>query len=247
MKSIEELEIAIIQVRKDASREHEQKAFIAQLGLQPEQLQFFDIYTDSIEPEQLVNSVDGIILPGSAENVSKGEPENHIETLKQIVHSAVDRKKPLFGICYGAHLIAEAMGGVVEYKPETKELASVEMFRLATAEGDPLFSDVPEEFIANCTRTDDIVELPLQAIPLVNSNTIQFHAFKLIGVPVWATQFHPELDQQFERERLQLGYDLYKDKFFSSIEELHMLKEGVQDTPEASSLLRKFIEYIAQQ
>ena len=48
---------------------------------------------------------------------------------------------------------------------------------------------------------DRAVELP-QGIPnLASSQRCGFQALRVPGAPIWATQFHPELDEQGNRDR----------------------------------------------
>jgi GMP synthase (glutamine-hydrolysing) len=69
---------------------------------------------------------------------------------------------------------------------------------------------------------------------LVKSELCRFQAFHLPGKPIWATQFHPELDDRGNRDRC-VAYI----KDFGEIEGYRALP-----SPHALSILPRFLEFV---
>jgi len=93
------------------------------------------------------------------------------------------------------------MGGKVIRDPENSELGSVDVELTDEGSSDPLFGQLPRTFIAQMGHFDRATELP-EGIPnLASSQRCGFQALRVPGASIWATQFHPELDQQGNRER----------------------------------------------
>jgi GMP synthase-like glutamine amidotransferase len=109
----------------------------------------------------------------------------------------------------GMCAIAAAYGGVVEDHSERGEAGVVDVHRLRPADGNSLFGDAPETFRAVAHRNDDIMQLPVQCVPMANTKLSQFHIIKVAGKNVYGTQFDPLLSmvseelKTEERERMK--------------------------------------------
>lgn len=110
-------------------------------------------------------------------------------------------EQPMMVVGRAARVLAQMLGGVVEPMLSREEKGETEIYRLSAGREDALFGQLPETFRADCYRVDDITQLPLQAVPLANSECTQFQAFKLAGKPVYGVQFEPDqtLQNQFIR------------------------------------------------
>ncbi|HEV7755247.1 MAG TPA: type 1 glutamine amidotransferase [Mycobacteriales bacterium] len=100
---------------------------------------------------------------------------------------------PTLGICLGAQLIAETFGGVVEPGEAGFEIGPRLVGRRDAAERDPLFAPVPFTPDVLQWHSDDITELPPDAVLLAGSPRHAHQAFRL-GDRMWAVQFHIECD-----------------------------------------------------
>lgn len=240
-KKREDLKVLLVQLREDESTPHEWQCVAKHTGLNPEQITQFDALEEGWEPS-IVDEYDAVFIGGAnAFRVSHNQPHN-LEKLSELVRYCNEVAKPTFGLCYGAHLMAHALDGKVEYMPNQKEVSTYDMYTLPLAQDDPVFGDLPKVFPANCGRTDDIIELPITAVPFVNSDRVQFHAFKIAGKPLYATQFHAELDREGMIARMKFAFN--HGGYYESEADLEKHIESVQDAPEATALLRKFIDNI---
>ncbi|MFH1426219.1 MAG: type 1 glutamine amidotransferase [Candidatus Kerfeldbacteria bacterium] len=235
------LEILLLQFRIDISGKHEARCFQKYGKLGINQLAPYDAMTMPVAT-QICDGYDAVILGGSNINrVSAGEPKN-LDAILNVVRYCYDHDIPTYGSCFGSHLIAQALGGRVEYAPDRKELETIDIHLYPEAKNDPLFQEMPVQFKANAGRTDDIVELPPDAIPLAYSDNVKYHAFRIKGKPMYAVQFHAELGQ--EEQRMSMMYAFRYASYFDSEEELKERQDAIGETPIASSLISRFIDEI---
>lgn len=245
-KQRDQLRIVLFQSRSDITKDHELECILAHTGLQPNQITVVDTLYDPLSFDEL-DAADGVIFGGSGEcNVSRGEPTQSFDALVALVQEAVRRSIPTFGICHGGHLLAHALGGTVEFAPETKETGSYILRRLPStiADTDSLYAELPQEVYANCGRTDNITALPPQAVAVLSSELAPFHAFVIEGKPVYGVQHHPELDKTDIEKRMRLMNEYYPGKYFTNEEELNAQAKTVRQTPEVTSILRRFIDVV---
>ena len=98
---------------------------------------------------------------------------------------------PILGICYGTHLIGEALGGGVQAHPARGEYGRMECRVLNSTE--PLFHDVPPETIVWMSHGDQITELGSDFVPLAATPTCPIAALRHRELPIYGLQFHPEV------------------------------------------------------
>ncbi len=96
---------------------------------------------------------------------------------------------PILGICYGAQLMAHALGGKVETAP-TSEYGSTEVLR---DHDSILLRDVSERSIAWMSHTDYISEAPDGFEITATTPVCPVAAMEDPGRGFYATQFHPEV------------------------------------------------------
>lgn len=108
------------------------------------------------------------------------------------VSQAVARNKAVFGICAGAQLLADILGGTA-YRHTQKEIGGGEVFLTETGKTDPLLAGFPAKFPVFQWHGDTF-HLPAGASLLASSEVCANQLFrkgKLVGV-----QFHLELNAE---------------------------------------------------
>ncbi len=148
------------------------------------------------EPLPPAEKVSGIIITGSHAMVSDAEAWS-IKTanwLKEVATTNI----PLLGICYGHQLIAEALGGKVDFHPEGREIGTVNITLTTAAKSDPLFCDLPEELMVHVAHAQSVIKLPQQAKRLAKNDFEPHHAF-VIDNHIWGVQFHPEFTEEITK------------------------------------------------
>lgn len=114
--------------------------------------------------------------------------------LVHYVRGMHERGTPILGICYGAQIIAEALGGKVERMKreaggDAWEVGWSIVERRQGSTDDPILQGLPSRFVVHENRKDTIVQLPPEAI-LLADNAYGVQGFRVGNT--WALQFHPE-------------------------------------------------------
>ena len=184
-------------------------------------------------PEQCA----GVVLTGSHSMVTDKLPWS--VALEQWLRRALEAQTALLGVCYGHQLLAQAAGGRVDYHPEGREIGTVEISPLSAADNDPLFSTVPDPFLAHSTHAQSVIELPPDAVHLAGNDYEPHHAFRL-GTRAWGVQFHPEYDTAI----MQAYIDGQAQKLRAAGRDVDAVSASVRETPEATEILRRFGRFV---
>ncbi|WP_277656999.1 glutamine amidotransferase [Seleniivibrio woodruffii] len=187
-----------------------------------------------VQKENLPDSFDfyGILITGAHEMVT--DRHDWSERTAEWLRRAVEKSVPVMGVCYGHQLLAHALGGTVDNHPKGPEIGTVDVNLTAEAKKDPVFKSLPQTFRVHVSHTQSALTLPEGAVVLANNPYEPHHAFRY-GKNAWGVQFHPEYDALISRE-----YVLNQKEKLKSPE---LTLGGVEETPEANSLLGKFCEY----
>ena len=97
---------------------------------------------------------------------------------------------PIFGICYGLHLMVQHYGGVVE----TSNIGEYGNDQITQLSDSQLFENVPKTINVWMSHSDKVQKLPTDwEITSKSSNSI-IASLENVSVKRWATQFHPEVN-----------------------------------------------------
>jgi anthranilate synthase/aminodeoxychorismate synthase-like glutamine amidotransferase len=117
----------------------------------------------------------------------------------QLIRSAAERKKPVFGVCFGLQAIGEAFGARVVHAPEPKHGKTSVM----THSGTGLFEGLREPIVATRYHSLCLDEgtLPDDLVVTARSEDGVVQAVSHRTLPVHGVQFHPEsvLSQEGDR------------------------------------------------
>jgi GMP synthase (glutamine-hydrolysing) len=155
---------------------------------------------------------------------------------------AIETDVPVLGICFGHQLLADALGGKVDYHPRGQESGTVEIVLHEAGRQDPLFERVPPRFAAQACHAQTVLELPPGAVPLAYNEHEPHHAFS-IGRRVWGVQFHPE----FDRETMNAYLCESAEELRAEGQDPERLVQSTIDTPEAAGLLAQFGRIVMRQ
>lgn len=229
------MRILVLQSRfeSDPMLEHEQQCFHAATGLGEEELGFHNV-VQRVPTLDDVRPYHAVIIGGSGDFSVVERDQPFFDPLEMFIRELVGGGFPTFGCCFGFQLLVNALGGTVVRDPVRAELGSYDVELTDEGMEDPLFGQLPARFIAQMGHFDRATVLP-QGVPnLVSSERCYFQALRVPGFQVWATQFHPELDDEGNRQRC-VAYI----KEFGAIEDYEALP-----SPDALSILPRFIELV---
>jgi GMP synthase (glutamine-hydrolysing) len=133
--------------------------------------------------EMLARRPKGIILSGGPKSV-------HVENAPSIDPAVYDAGVPVLGICYGAQLLAQQLGG------EVGRTGTGEYGRTPLVLGDSgslLFSDLPVEQQVWMSHSDAIVTTPAGFVVTASTPGAPVAALEDRDRGVFGVQFHPEV------------------------------------------------------
>lgn len=186
----------------------------------------------------------GIILGGSpydwtAPEAKKDALQRRIETeLTELVRRVIDADLPFLGLCYGVGAVAAACDvPLTRAHPEDARLARVAV--TPAGRDDPLLADAPELLHAFVGHHEGLAATPRNAALLAVGDIAPVQMLR-VGSRVYATQFHPELDQSgfIRRAARYDGHGYYPDGHLDRVDEA----TRDVDTSAAHALLRRFTE-----
>ena len=220
-------------------RVQEVRCFARALECDVSAIEVFDLLAAAPTTEQL-KQADVILLGGSGHYSAAGEGvwlERALDTMREIHRLA----RPTFASCWGFQAMARAMGGRCVNDMPNAEVGTIELRMTEAGRADPLFGQLPATFLAQAGHEDHVVVLPSDAVLLASSGRVAEQAFRFEGRPIYCTQFHPELDRTSLLERVQ-AYPEYVERSAGIPYEEFIA--GVRETPEANTVLRRFVEII---
>jgi GMP synthase (glutamine-hydrolysing) len=131
----------------------------------------------------LTADIQGIILSGSPCSVR--QPDAPQVDLAQLRAHA-----PLLGVCYGAQLLAQNLGGEV-LPSESREFGRAHLAHHSAE--DRLFAGISETSQVWMSHGDTIVHEPVGSGVIASTGSVRVAAFKLAGEETYGIQFHPEV------------------------------------------------------
>lgn len=148
-----------------------------------------DVPTGDALPRSL-EAVAGLLVLGGT--MSAVEPGHHpwMGPEQALLAAAVEADIPVLGICLGAQLLGNALGGAVVRRPGP-EVAVRALERTDVGRSDPVTGGWPDGVPGLFSHEDEVAPLPPGAEPLLRGSD---------GVAAWrlgsavAVQFHPEVD-----------------------------------------------------
>ena len=187
----------------------------------------------------------GIIITGSPASTYDGEA--WITKSEEFLKRAADHSIPLYGVCFGHQLLAQTFGGKVEKCPRGWELGTVTVAQTEHAKRNPLFSLVPEQFIAQMSHGDVVTELPPGAVTLAQNDHWEYQAF-MIGDRIWGTQFHSEFTPQIVQDLIHSLTPVLPPEVFHRRPDgrpvCEWLLSTVQEAPMARRCLENFVRIV---
>ncbi len=141
---------------------------------------------------ELDDTVKGIILSGSPFSVRQ-------EDALRLDLNTVIGKRPVLGVCYGAQLIADSLGGVVQ-RSEKREYGKAALTKIHASGA--LLQGVPADSQVWMSHGDTITKLPPQFELMASTESVEVAAYKAkegaFDHPVYCIQFHPEVTHSLD-------------------------------------------------
>jgi GMP synthase-like glutamine amidotransferase len=144
---------------------------------------------------------DWLIVMGGPMNIYEHDRYPWLAAEKTLIRDACVMKKRVLGICLGAQLLADVLGGSV-VENEESEIGWFDVWFDDDAERSEHFSDFPDRFAAFHWHGDTLL-YPPGAVPLMGSEACARQAFTWGEGRVLGLQFHLEVEFADARRWLQ--------------------------------------------
>ena len=138
-----------------------------------------------------LGDADGLVVLGGEMDADEIEAYPHLEQTMALLRDAAARERPALGICLGAQLAADALGGRAYPGPAGEELGWTKLELTAAGRGDPVLGALTEPAEV-FEWHHDTFEPPPGASQLARGPRYEQQAFRLGSVV--GVQFHPEVD-----------------------------------------------------
>ncbi|MDQ3992495.1 MAG: type 1 glutamine amidotransferase [Actinomycetota bacterium] len=161
--------------------------------------------TDGSPPPRPLDGFDAVLAFGGRMHPNEFDEYPWLRDEDELLRDVVARGKPVFGVCLGGQLLAQAAGARVRPAAEPEHgWTEVELTRAAAE--DPVFRALPERFHAFQSHSYAF-EVPSGATELARNGCCP-QAFRL-GDRAWGIQFHPEVTAaQIDRWLADRGVEL---------------------------------------
>jgi GMP synthase (glutamine-hydrolysing) len=157
--------------------------FLKKTDTKFDQLRFDEISITSLD-------YSSIILSGRRQNNPKMNAIN-----AKIIKHALENRKSLLGICYGAEILALTLGGTIK----KMKVARQGLYEIDVIKDNPICTGKINAFESHSYM---VAKLDSSFTKLAKSPSCEFEIFQLNGHNIFGTQFHPEMS---EDGRILLG------------------------------------------
>jgi GMP synthase (glutamine-hydrolysing) len=219
---------------------HEINCFAKALQCDPANIAICDMLNAAPTKREL-DATDVILIGGSGDySTIRDAPwlDRTFDVLREI-HS--DRR-PMFGSCWGFQALARALGGKVIHDLERAELGTIHITLTAKGKTDLIFGPCGDTFLVPIGHEDTVVQLP-DCCTLLGKTGKANQIYRFDDAPIYATQFHPELDRDGLILRIQT-YPQYVEKITNLTFEEFITT--CQETPQMGEVLRRFVRHVME-
>lgn len=137
-----------------------------------------------------VNAFDWLVIMGGPMNIYEEEKYPWLALEKAFIRKAVESDRLIIGLCLGAQLIADVIGGRVVQNKE-KEIGWFSVTLTKEARSLPVFSHLPENPVVFEWHGDTFIDLPKGTTLLAYNEVCTNQAF-VYGTRIFGFQFHLE-------------------------------------------------------
>ncbi len=195
------------------------------------------------DPLPAMNSFDWLMVMGGSPHAWDIATYPWIKTEKEFLRQALAANKVVVGICFGAQLLAEALGGHI-FPAKHKEIGWHEVGLNSEGRASFLFNQVPAAFTTFHWHSDHF-SLPEGCVPLASSKATENQAFVCKRRPVVGLQFHPEYTLDMVRYYAQNhSQDWLSDAY---VHDGPAVIAQTDDLPDSYGLMQTLLDNIAQE
>ncbi len=190
------------------------------------------------EPLPDLDAFDCLIIAGGTMAAWEETEYPWLVEEKRFLRLALEADKPMFGICFGAQLLAEALGGHL-FRNQHREIGWHEVSLTGQGRESFLFAGLPGSFQTFHWHNDHF-SLPPDCVCLASSPPTPNQAYVSLTRPVAGLQFHPEFSREQARRLIETFYQDLTPGLF--VPDPGKLLEQTSRIPETYPLLEKIMD-----
>lgn len=212
--------------------------FIKGLGLPDDQVQVINVHQGETLPQLADTLTSGVLVTGSAAMVT--EHTDWMTQTQQWLETCFELNVPTLGVCFGHQLIADILGGRVDYNPQGRHMGLSAFNLTPVGQQDWLLGGLNQSqgFNTFVSHLQSVLSLPESVAVLGSCEVDANHAF-CYQEHIWGVQFHPEWSSAIMAAYLQARSDDLVQEGFNPTEMIDRLKP----CNEAERLLHRFATY----
>ena len=237
---MKEISTLLIQIRENETiKQQEYECFLKYSGLKSSELSSFDVFKTPQFDETILKGFDMVFIGGASE-ASVLDPASYpfVPYLIEVLKACITQNIPTFASCFGFQAAVLALEGKIFKDPEEIEMGTYPISLSKAASTDPIFKNCHDPFMAITVHQEMATDLPSNCELLAYTEKCS-HAFKVIGKPFYAFQFHPEVDKETLIHRL----GVYQAKYTDGPDHFKKIIESAVETPESNGLVKVFVDY----
>lgn len=185
---------------------------------------------------------DAVMVGGSGDYYVSKRTLPHFPAQLDLLAEVAEQGFPMFASCFGFQILVEALGGQIIHDPENVEVGTYEVDLTESGRRDPLLGALPPRFAAQLGRKDRAERLPDGVVHLASSERSPYQSFRIPRRPIWATQFHPELNLESNRLRFERYLKGYSEHMSES--ERQQARARFRDSPHTREILPSFLRLV---
>ena len=140
-----------------------------------------------------IDELDFVVVMGGPMDADDEVASPWLHAEKHFLVEAIAAGKLVLGVCLGAQIVAEVLGGTVKRNPE-REIGWFSVELTPSGRAEPLFAELPDTMVVGQWHGDTF-DLPAALEPLMSSEACRNQAFVFDGRVV-GLQFHLEWTQE---------------------------------------------------
>lgn len=196
------------------------------------------LFNDEKLPQ--IRSFDWLVIMGGPMNIYEEDKYPWLVREKKFIEKAIASKKIVLGVCLGAQIVADILGGTV-YKNNYKEIGWFPVSLTEEAKKSSIFNTLPDTFIPFHWHGDTF-NLPPGSIRIAQSEGCANQAFEYDG-RVIGLQFHLESSAESINRLIEnCGDELVAGKYIQRPDEMLSQRKNLQEINRIMTVLLDNIE-----
>lgn len=154
-----------------------------------------------------LDDVQGLVILGSPDNVTEIAATPWMQAEAELIRKAHAAQLPTVGICFGAQLIAHALGGTVAPKTTGPDVGFFPLSINTIGQVETILAGMPWNHHTLFSCGQEITQLPPGATLLASTRTTKNACYR-IGIRTFGFIFHFECDRPMTEQLIAASSDL---------------------------------------